>query len=152
MLSACSNNNPNNIITNDGKFSNSKADTLTVKYTINHNRGFSATLDFKLTEGKVDWEIVNPKNVTVLRGYVIYENGKVFRELTYPTHYMNGQYNNKEEITSETDSDGNVINLADFGYLQFEPGSIAGEYTLKLTPENAEGSYSMLWANRINDL
>lgn len=94
-----------------------------------------------MTSGKVDWEITNPKDKTIFKGYVLYQKGKVYRELTYPLNYMNGSLNKKEEVKSEEDIDG-----PDIYYLQFDT-SISGKYTLKLKPENAEGTYKITWLN-----
>ncbi len=135
--------------TNEGKFAKSKLDTISVNYTAKSNRGFYASLDFELTDGKVDWEILNPKDEPVFKGYVIYENGKVYRELTYPTNFLGGNLNKKEEVKSETDTKGNIINIPDFNYLQFEVGSPSGEYKLNLKPSGAEGSYKIQWSDKL---
>lgn len=137
------------ITTNEGEFSKLKSDTITVNYTAKSNKGFFASLDFELIDGKVDWEIVDSKNKPVFKGYVIYESGKVFRELTYPSNFLGGYLNNKEEIKSEKDMNGNIINIPDFNYLQFEVGSKSGEYKLKLKPINAEGRYIVKWSNKL---
>ena len=130
---------------NEGNFAKSSSDTITVDYFIRHKEGFPASLNFELTYGKVDWEITNPKDKIVFKGYVLYENGKVYRELTYPLNYMNGNLNNKEEV-SETDTNGTIINMPYYNYLQFDT-SISGKYTLKLKPVKAEGSYKITWLN-----
>ncbi|MBZ9686307.1 YgdI/YgdR family lipoprotein [Clostridium estertheticum] len=146
ILTACSN-SPIKVSTNEGKFSKSNSDTITVDYFIRHKEGFPASLDFELTSGKVDWEITNPKDETVFKGYVLYENGKAYRELTFPLNYMNGNgnLNSKEEVPSLVDKEGykilNVFNL------QFIP-SISGKYILKLKPVNAEGSYKVVWSDK----
>jgi hypothetical protein len=132
---------------NEGNLTKSSSDTITVDYIIRHKEGFPALLYFELTAGKVDWEISNPKDKTVFKGYVINENGKVYRELTYPLNYMNGNgnLNSKQEVQSGVDKEGNEI--PKFIYLQFNT-SISGKYTLKLKPVNAEGSYKMVWSDR----
>ena len=132
---------------NEGNFTKSSSDTITVDYFIRHKEGFPASLDFELKSGKVDWEITNPKDEIVFKGYVLYEDGKVYRELTYPLNYMNGNgnLNNKEEV-SETDTNGAIINMPYYNYLQFDT-SISGKYTLKLKPAKAEGSYKIFWLN-----
>jgi hypothetical protein len=132
---------------NEGNLTKSSSETIIVDYFIRHKKGFPALLYFELTSGKVDWEITNPKDETVFKGYVLYENGKVYRELTYPLNYMNGNgnSNSKEEVQSGLDKEGNEI--AKFIYLQFDT-SISGKYTLKLKPVNAEGSYKMAWSDR----
>ena len=138
---------------NEGKLAESSSDSITVEYVIRHKEGFLASLDFELTSGKVDWEITNPKDETVFKGNAVYENGKEYRELTYPLNYMNGNgdLNNKKEVKVETDVNGNVSDMLDFRYLSFYTdsinGSISGKYTLKLKPEKAEGSYKITWLN-----
>ncbi|MBZ9685329.1 hypothetical protein G9F72_003060 [Clostridium estertheticum] len=127
-------------ITNQGELSQPKSDTMAVEYTIKSSKGFFVSLGFKLTEGKVDWEIINPKNETVFKGYMLYENGKVYR---------NGNLNEKEEVQSEVDDKGNKTDIRKVGYLQFDPGNIPGKYTLKLRPVNAEGSYEVIWSDKL---
>lgn len=141
--------NPIKYIISEGEFPQSKADPIRVDYTINSDNGFYASLDFELTSGKVDWEIVNPKDEPVFKGYVVYEDGKVYRELTFPSKYLGGQLNIKEEVKNEKDTNGNIIKIPDFSYLQFEAGSIAGEYKLYINPINAEGTYKMEWSDRL---
>lgn len=134
---------------NEGNFTKSSSDSITVDYFIKHKEGFPASLDFELTSGSIDWEITNPEDETVFKGNVVYENGKVYRELTYPLNYMdgNGDLNIKKEVKIETD--GNEGDLIDFSYLSFYTdsinGSISGKYTLKLKPTKAEGSYKITW-------
>jgi len=147
MFTSCSNSQIR-FSTNEGQFSKSTED-ITVGFTIKSSKGFYSYLDFELTDGKVDWEIINPKNEPVFKGYVIYENGKVYRELTYPSNFLDGKLNNKEEVKSETDVKGNTINISDFSYLQFEAGSISGEYKLYLKPSKAEGSYKVQWSDKL---
>lgn len=144
MLTSCSYREITETI-NEGNLTKSSSDTITVDYFIRHKKGFPALLYFELISGKVDWEITNPKNETIFKGYVIYENGKVYRELTYPLNYMNGNLNSKKEVQSGLDKEGNEI--PEFVYLQFDT-SISGKYTLKLKPVNAEGSYKMAWSDR----
>ncbi|MGV8983407.1 hypothetical protein [Clostridium sp.] len=131
--------------TNDGQFSNSN-DNISFEYNIKSGKGFYASLDFELTKGKVEWEIVNPKNESVFKGYTLYENGKTYRKLTYPLDYMNGNLNSKEAVQSGVDISGNKI--LDFGYLQFDT-IISGKYNLKLKPINATGSYKMVWSDKL---
>lgn len=140
ILISCSstNYNPINYTSNEGNFSKTKHDTIINEYQIDSNKGFYASIDFNLTEGKVDWEIVNSNEVTIFEGYVINENGKTYRELKYP-QIQNGHMNKKEEVKEEPD----------FNYLQFEVGSVSGVYRLKFRPINAEGSYLVKWSDRL---
>lgn len=138
MVTSCS--SGQKFITNEGEFSKSNSDAMTVEYTIKSSKGFYASLGFKLTDGKVDWEIVNPKNQIVFEGYMLYENGKVYR---------NGTSNEKEEVQSEVDTKGNKTDIRKVGYLQFDPGSVSGKYTLKLKPANAKGSYEVIWSDKL---
>lgn len=134
---------------NEGTLAKSSSDSITVEYFIRHKEGFLAALDFELKSGKVDWEITNPKDKTVFKGNVVYENGKVYRELTYPSNYLNGYLNSKKEVKIETDIDGNISDLVDFRDIYFYTnsidGSISGKYTLKLKPVEAQGSYKITW-------
>jgi len=130
-----------------GQFSKT-TDKIAVEYNNKSTKGFYASLDFELTEGKVEWEIVNSKNEPVFKGYILYENGKTYRELTYPLNYMNGNgnLNSKEKVLNGVDVNGNKI--LDFGYLQFDT-SISGKYNLKLKPINASGSYKLIWSDKL---
>jgi len=134
----------------EGVFSKSIVNTMTASFTSNSNAGFYASLDFELNAGKVDWEIVNPKDKTIYRGYVVFENGTVFRELIYSTYPLNGGYpNSKEEVKNEIDKSGKTITIPDFAYLQFDYDSIPGDYKLILKPSNAEGSYRIEWSDKL---
>jgi len=142
--------NPIKYEANEGAFSKSIVNTMTATYTSNASSGFYASLDFELNAGKVDWEIVNPKDKTIYRGYVVFENGTVFRELIYSTYPLNGGYpNSKEEVKNEIDKSGKTITIPDFAYLQFDYDSIPGDYKLILKPSNAEGSYRIEWSDKL---
>ncbi len=135
---------------NEGVFSESSGNTMTATYTSKSTVGFYASLDFELKAGKVDWEIVNPKNKTIYSGYVIFENGKVFRELIYSSYPFNSGYlSGKEEVKNEIDRNGKSIIIPDFAYLQFDYDSIPGEYRLILKPKNVEGSYRVEWSDKL---
>lgn len=143
-------NNPRNETINDGIFTKSISNPMTVTYNLNSNDGLHASLDFALKAGKVDWEIVNPENIIVYKGYVIFENAKVFKQITDFSYSLCGNYaysKNKEEVKNEMDANGKIIIIPDFNYLQFDINSISGEYKLILKPTNAEGSYMMIWRN-----
>jgi hypothetical protein len=112
-----------------------ESDAIISKYTINSESGFCSAIDFEITKGKVEWEITNPKGEIVFKGHVVSENGKTYRQLTEPLTYLSGRYS-KQEVPS---------NEIDFSYLQFEVGSIPGEYRLVLIPEGAEGSFLVEW-------
>lgn len=147
-LVSCSN-TPIKYTTYEGSFSKLKAETIAVDMKTKSSQGFYASLDFKLTEGQVDWEIITPENELVFKGYVVYEDGKIYRELTYPLDYLGGTLNLKEEVKDETDKNGNIIHIPDFNYLQFEAGSQTGVYKLNLQPINADGSYEIIWSNKL---
>jgi hypothetical protein len=124
---------------------------MAVSYNSRSINGFYASLDFELKDGKVDWEIVNPDNITVYKGYVIYEKGKTYRELTDSMYSLNGYscFKNREEVTNITDSNGKEVEIPDYSYLQFEMNSLRGIYQLILKPESAEGSYRIDWSNKL---
>ena len=147
-LVSCSN-TPIKYTTYGGSFSKLEAETIAVDIETKSSQGFYASLDFNLTEGQVDWEIVNPENKSVFKGYVLYEDGKVYRQLTYPSNYLNGNLNIKEEAKGEIDKNGNIIHTPDFDYLQFEVGDKAGMYKLNLKPINADGSYEIIWSDKL---
>jgi hypothetical protein len=130
---------PINYTTNEGKFSKTDTKTITIDFKINSTEGFYASIDFDLTEGKVEWEIINPKGEKVFTGYAVNENGKTYRELSYPENQLNSSMNKKEDIKE----------VPDFNYLQFEVGSLAGVYQLKLKPLNSVGSYEVKWSDKL---
>jgi hypothetical protein len=133
IVSSCFN-EPINVTKNEGTFSKTNTDIITNEYNIKSNKGFYAEIDFNLIEGKVQWEIVDPKGEKVFMGYVVNENGKTYRELEYPK-YPNKHMNKKEEVKD----------VSDFNYLQFESGNFTGVYKLNLTSINAEGNYTVQW-------
>ena len=132
-----------------GSFSKLEAETIAVDIENKSSQGFYASLDFNLTEGQVDWEIISPENKSVFKGYVLYEDGKVYRQLTYPLNYLSGTLNLKEDVKDEIDKNGNIIHIPDFDYLQFEVGNKAGMYKLNLKPINADGSYEIIWSDKL---
>jgi hypothetical protein len=132
----------------EGKFLGAKSDAITVSYNIESKKDFYVSADFEIVSGRVDWEIVNPKNEPVFKGYVINENGKMFRELTYPSNYSGRITNEKLEVMHSKPSivSENYNPSFIFPNLKFEPGYLLGEYKLKLTPINSEGSYKVQWS------
>ncbi len=122
-----------------GDLSKTKSESITIDYEIKVQNGFSASIDFEIKEGKVDWEIVNSIGNIVFAGYVINENGTTYRQLTKPSTYFSGRFNQKEAI----------INEADFNSLQFEANSPSGIYKLILKPTNSEGNYKVVWSDRL---
>ena len=94
-------------------------------------------------------EILNSKSEIIFKGYVINENGTTYRELTYPTKYLDGTLNQKIEVKDNIYSNANKIIAPDFPYLQFEVGSISGIYTLSLKPTNTDGKYTVMWSDRL---
>jgi hypothetical protein len=141
MLAACApmNSKPRHYTTNEGKLSKSDTKLITLDYKINSTEGFYASIDFDITDGKVEWEITNPKGEMAFSGYVANENGKTYRELRYPQNQLNSSMNNKEEVND----------VSDFNYLQFEVGSLAGIYQLKLKPLNSVGIYKVKWSDKL---
>ena len=150
-LVSCSNtpSTPIKYTTSGGSFSKLEAETIAVDIETKSSQGFYASLDFNLTEGQVDWEIINPENESVFKGYVLYEDEKVYRQLTYPSNYLSGTLNLKEEVKDEIDKNGNIIHISDFDYLQFEVGSQTGVYKLNLKPIKADGSYEIIWSDKL---
>jgi hypothetical protein len=122
-----------------GDFIKTKSDTITKEYRIRVTNGFSASIDFDINEGKVEWEIIDPEGDVAFTGYVVNENGSTFRQLTKPSSYHNGRFAEKEVVND----------VADFSYLQFESNSSSGTYKLKLKSKGAEGSYKVVWSDRL---
>lgn len=150
LLISCSYNKPLKVKEDTGDFSKSTATVLASKYEIKSTDDFFIRIDFDLKEGKVDWQITSPKGELIFKGYALNENGKTYRQLTYPTNYSNsGDLNKKQEITTDIDGAGNTRSIADFDGLYFMDVSSLGVYTLSLTPINAEGKYTALWSNGI---
>jgi hypothetical protein len=150
MLISCSNNRALNLKDDKGDFSKSASKILTSKYEIKSTDDFFSRIDFDLKEGKVDWEITNPKGEVVFKGYAINENGTTYRQLIYPQNYLNGgDLNQKQEVKSDIDGDGNIRIVPDFSNLYFMDVRSLGVYTLSLTPTNAEGKYTIMWSNGI---
>jgi hypothetical protein len=149
MLVSCSNNRVLNLKDDKGDFSKS-TNIMTSKYEIKSTDDFFSRIDFDLKEGKVDWEITNPKGEVVFKGYAINENGTTYRQLTYPLNYLIGKdLNQKQEVTSDIDGSGNIRSIPDFANLYFMDVRTLGVYTLSLTPTNAEGKYTIMWSNGI---
>jgi hypothetical protein len=53
-----------------GNFIKTNSDAITREYRINVTNGFSALLDFDITMGQVDWEIIDPEGEIAFAGYV----------------------------------------------------------------------------------
>ena len=147
ILTSCSKSSPIKLTEQEGKFLKPNSEIISNKYEIKSNNGFFASIDFDLKEGKVEWEIVNPKGEVVFKGYVVNESDETYRQLTSPTNFLGGRQNQKEVVKDETDLKGNIIHAVDFGGLQFDVGSPSGVYILSLKPINAEGSYTVKWSD-----
>jgi len=147
MLISC--NRTLNLKVDKGEFLKSKSEIMTSNYQIKSTDGFFSRIDFELNEGRVDWEITGPKGEAVFKGYVSNENGKTYRQLTYPPNFSGWQLTEKLEILPDKDSENGINNNPDFGYLQFDSGSPLGIYTLSLKPKNAEGKYTVMWSDGI---
>jgi len=147
MLISC--NRALNLKVDKGEFSKSKSEVMTSEYQIKSTDGFFSRIDFELNEGKVDWEITGPKGEAVFKGYASNENGKTYRQLTYPPNFSGWQLTEKLEILPDENSEMGINNNPDFGYLQFDSGSLLGIYTLSLKPTNAEGKYTVMWSDGI---
>jgi hypothetical protein len=147
LLISCSNNRALNLSINKGEFSKSKSEVVTSKYEIKSTDGFFSRIDFELNEGKVDWEITDPKGEVIFKGYASNENGKTYRQLTYPPNFLGWDLTEKLEIVADKESDRGINKNPDFGYLQFDAGSPLGVYTLSLKPTNAEGKYTVMWSD-----
>jgi hypothetical protein len=123
----------------NGDFEKAKSDTITREYKIKVTDGFSASMDFDIKEGEVNWEIIDPKGNIAFAGYVISENGRTYRQLTQPSYYYSQRFSKKEESKDEPD----------FYYLQFGTDSPSGIYKLNLKPKGTEGKYKVIWSDRL---
>jgi hypothetical protein len=121
-----------------GDFEKTKSGIITKEYKVIVTNGFHASIDFDISKGEVDWEIIDPKGNIAFAGYVISGNGKTYRQLTKPSSYFNGRFSKKEEV-----KDG-----PDYG-LQFESDSPSGVYKLKIKPRETEGNYKVVWSDRL---
>jgi hypothetical protein len=122
-----------------GDFVKTESDTIIKEYKIKVTNGFFASMDFDIKEGRVDWEIIDPKGNTAFAGYVISEKGSTYRQLTEPSSYLSGRLSEKEVANGESD----------FHSLQFESDSPSGTYKLNLKPKGAEGNYKIIWSDRM---
>lgn len=148
LLTSCSITPALNISENKGNFLKSKSETITSTYKINYSGDFFINLNFGLKEGKVDWKITNPKGDIVFQGYVSNENGKTYRELTYPSNFSR-RLNYKLEVKPSLDSKDDIVNITDFNYLPLDSKRALGIYIFSLEPTNAEGNYTVMWSNGI---
>jgi len=122
MLISCDRQLALNLKVDKGDFSKSKSEVMTSKYELKSTNGFFTRIDFDLQEGKVDWEIIGPKGEAIFKGYAINENGKTYRQLTYPPNFSGWQLTEKLEILPDKNSEMGINNNPDFGYLQFNSG------------------------------
>lgn len=102
LLIACSNTKIK-YTENKGIFEKSKSNPIINEYKNMSANSFFSSADFDLTAGKVTWQIVNPDGETVYEGYVVNENGKVYRQLTFSMKSisMNIENMNKKEEVGE---------------------------------------------------
>ena len=134
--------------TNGGTFTKSESNDITAGFMSESTKGFYVSLDFELSDGRVDWEIRNPQNELVFKGNVFVENGKVYKELTGVPKYDPHILNKIEEVIDETDSFGKIIHGIEYSYLGFDSRSPTGEYRFILIPTGAEGSYMVQWSDK----
>lgn len=134
-------------ITNEGKFLGLSTEIETISYIAKSNSNFYATLELEISAGKVDWEIVDPKNKVVYKGYLINENDRVYKELTYPINHQYQHLNTRQEVKSDTNQSGKAVYITYFNGLEFNVDKNVGEYKLLLMPTGAEGSYKIEWSN-----
>ena len=106
----------------------------------NHLIFFSVFLNIDLTEGKVDWEILNPSGEAIYKGNVSSEGGKLYKQLTYPKDYA---------IQEGLDKKVEVVSGIEYGQLIIKPTSSSAVYKIILKPVNAEGCYTIKWSNKL---
>lgn len=141
LFSACSKSNIKFEYTDSqGKFDKSNTEIMTNEYTHKSLDIFSVFLNIDLTEGKVDWEILNPSGEAIYKGNVSSEGGKLYKQLTYPKDYA---------IKEGLDKKVKVVSGIEYGQLIIKPTSSSAVYKIILKPVNAEGSYTIKWSNKL---
>lgn len=128
--------------TSKGNFQKSESDTIIEEYSKKTDENFFVSLDFDLTEGKVDWEIVNPNGEIVYKGYVTNEQGTLYGQLTSPQDTaltgLADRFYKKEEIKRKPTY--SILSI-----MKSDPGM----YKLRLKPTNAQGKYKVDWSSRL---
>lgn len=102
-----------------GTFVKENSQEIKINYSDYSRRGFSVYLDFRIKDGKIDWKITNPKGEIIFKGYEVIENGKLYREITYPRNYE--------------------------GYFMIKPPNMLGKYILTIKASEAVGEYDVYW-------
>lgn len=138
ITTSCSN-NPITFFKKEGKLAKSNSDTIDIEFEEGSKGDFYAYVEFQLKEGRVDWEIVNSKEEALFKGYVVKEDRKIYRELTYPSNYLNDSLNKKEEVKD----------IASFKPLVLKASGNIDKYKLIIKPIKAEGSYTLQWSDRM---
>jgi hypothetical protein len=82
---------PINYETMSGNFIKTNSDTITREYRIKVTSGFSALIDFDITMGQVDWEIIDPEGEIAFAGYVV-NDGADFSSLKFESNSSSGTY------------------------------------------------------------
>lgn len=82
--------------------------------------GLSVYLDLQIEDGKIDWQIIDPKGEIIFAGFKVKKDGKLYHKLTYPENY-------KEK------------------YYIIKPPNVPGKYTLIIKPSKAIGKYDVNW-------
>lgn len=138
IITSCSN-NPITFFKKEGKLVKSNSDTISIEFEEGSKGDFYAYVEFQLKEGRVDWEIVNSKEEALFKGYAVREDEKVYRELTYPSNYLNDSLDKKEEVKD----------IASFKPLVLKSSGNIDKYTLIITPAKAEGNFTLQWSDRM---
>ena len=107
---------PGKFTVNEGQIQKSDTESIEVKYNRKSSSSFYVSLDFELQEGRIDWEILNPEGQTEFAGYIVNENGKTFRQLTYPSDYELGSFNKKLEVSKVDFDPLDIYDDSPFGY------------------------------------
>lgn len=140
-LIACSNGSTEVEYTNSqGTFDKLNTDTIVSEYMHKSSDTFSALLDINLSQGEVEWEIINPLGEVIYKGNVSSKDGKLYKQLIYPQEYA---------IREGLDKKVESITGLQYGLLVIKPTSASALYKINFKPFNAEGSYTIRWGNRL---
>lgn len=125
------------ITNNSGQFSSSAEDVIVIKYNVNKTTGFFVNLNFSLIQGKVNWEITDPDESIIYKGYVENLDAHTYAQITYPTiPYWSLPVEGQD-------------NESTFNYIQIDSPNKIGTYRLKIMPQNSDGSYQAVWHDQL---
>lgn len=108
------------VVGDHGTFVKESSEEIKSYYSAYSTVGLSMYLDLQIKDGKVDWQIIDPKGKVIFAGFEVKKDGKLYHKLTYPENYEEGYY---------------II----------KPPNVPGKYTLIIKPSKAIGEYDVNW-------